>query len=167
MAAAIHSMDSTRLLRAVDEAAGAQQCRPDVLLEVNISGDAAKHGFSPDAMPAVVETLDRYENLHLCGLMTMASATGGRARAARDFEALRHLRDTLQPQCPAHVTLDELSMGMSRDFDLAIEQGSDVGPGWLGPFRGLPHLKKVSGTFFGRTPRALGGGTLTAAHYIY
>ena len=120
----IHSLDSERLLAAVNDAAAETRLR--ALLEINVSGDASKHGWQPADMLAVIEGLSAYPNVEIVGLMTMASLSGGVEQARRDFATLRELRDQLQPSCPPHCRLTELSMGMSRDFAAAVEEGATM-----------------------------------------
>lgn len=122
----IQSVDSLRLAETIDREAAEQNCKVRVLLEVNISGEQAKHGFSPGQMDHVVDRLPEYRCLQVCGLMCMAALQGGLDAARRDFAALRKLRDRLQRVCPEHVRLDELSMGMSSDFEVAIEEGATM-----------------------------------------
>jgi pyridoxal phosphate enzyme (YggS family) len=118
-----HSIDSPRLLAAIDE----ESSRPiPVLLEVNISGESAKHGFTPDSIEPFLAELAVYKNVVVRGLMCMAGLEGGPDDARREFAALRQLRDRLQPCCPPCVTLDELSMGMSGDYEIAIEEGATL-----------------------------------------
>jgi len=122
----IHSLDSERLLKAVD-AAAATLGRPAFgLLEVNISGDETKHGWSPDELPRMLDELESFRHLRITGLMAMASLQGGIDQAEREFAAVRELRDALRNRCPPNVNLDELSMGMSRDFEAAIRQGATL-----------------------------------------
>lgn len=118
-----HSIDSQRLLAAIDE----ESSRPlPVLLEVNISGESAKHGFTPELIEPFLAELAGYRNVAVRGLMCMAGLEGGPDDARREFAALRQLRDRLRPNCPADVTLDELSMGMSGDYEIAIEEGATL-----------------------------------------
>ena len=124
LTALIHSLDSERLLAAVNAAASETSIRG--LLEVNISGDASKHGWQPADMRAVIEGLTAYPQVEIIGLMTMASLAGDAAQARRDFAGLRELRDQLQPSCPPDCRLSELSMGMSRDYVEAIEEGATM-----------------------------------------
>ncbi len=123
LVAAIHSVDSPRLLTALDE-----ECsRPlPVLLEVNVSGESAKHGFAPETIEPLLAELAGYRNVAVRGLMCMAGLEGGLDAARREFAALRQLRDRLRPNCPPGVALDELSMGMSGDFEVAIEEGATI-----------------------------------------
>lgn len=124
LTALIHSLDSERLLAAVNSAA--TETRPRALLEVNVSDDASKHGWRPAEMLDVIRGLTAYPNAKIVGLMTMASRSGDAEQARRDFATLRELRDRLQPSCPPHCRLAELSMGMSRDFAEAVEEGATV-----------------------------------------
>jgi hypothetical protein len=119
----IHSVDSARLLAAVEE-----ECsRPlPVLLEVNISGEAAKHGLAAESIEPVLAAAVGCRNVAVRGLMCMAGLEGGADAARRDFAALRELRNRLRPRCPAGVTLEELSMGMSGDYEIAIEEGATI-----------------------------------------
>ncbi|RCS54351.1 YggS family pyridoxal phosphate-dependent enzyme [Bremerella cremea] len=121
----LHSGDSLRLLQAAnDDWTG--DGRLQALIEVNISGDSAKHGFSPDEIEPALRQIAALNRLQIVGLMGMASLDGGRDQAQKDFAALRQLRDKLRDNCPDEISLDELSMGMSHDFDLAIREGATM-----------------------------------------
>lgn len=122
----VHSGDSQRLLAAIDEAAAALDRRMPVLLEVNISGDAEKHGFAADELERLLPGLAKRANIEIAGLMTMAAREGGDQRARRDFAQLRELRERLLRGCPPEISLHELSMGMSRDFETAVEEGATI-----------------------------------------
>lgn len=122
----IHSADSLRLLETLNELAVESARHVPVLLEVNISGDDTKGGFVPHEMASLLPRISELPHLEVCGLMTIASRTGGREQARRDFAKLRELRDDLRPECSPDVTLEELSMGMSDDFDIAIEEGATI-----------------------------------------
>jgi pyridoxal phosphate enzyme (YggS family) len=122
----IHSADSIRLIGAIDHAAEALGRRLPILLEVNISGDKAKYGFQAEEMPARVEEIGIFGKVEVRGLMTMAGREGDLAAARRDFAGLRDLRDRLCRSLPNRMSLDELSMGMSGDFEVAIEEGATI-----------------------------------------
>jgi pyridoxal phosphate enzyme (YggS family) len=122
----IHSADSMRLIRAIDHAAEALGRRLPILLEVNISGDKSKYGFQADEMPARVEEIGEFGNVEVRGLMTMAGREGDLGAARRDFAGLRDLRDRLSRSSPKRMSLDDLSMGMSGDFEVAIEEGATI-----------------------------------------
>jgi hypothetical protein len=122
----IHSVDSLRLLKAVDDEAAQLERRCSVLLEVNVSGDVEKHGLKPDEVAPLLERMADYPHVELRGLMTMASRTGGAAVARRNFAELRELRDRLRASVPEGASLVELSMGMSGDFEEAIREGATI-----------------------------------------
>jgi len=122
----IQSVDSLDLAVALDRHADEAGRRVPVLLEVNVSGEPAKHGFAPDEVASHLPSLARLTHLDIRGLMCMASLEGGLDAARRDFAALRDLRDRLQGDCPETIRLDELSMGMSGDFEVAIEEGATM-----------------------------------------
>ena len=122
----IHSVDSLRLIDAIEDSAAALEMQVTILLEVNISGDPSKHGWAPDALLREWETWRDHPHLTVSGLMAMASAVGGRPQAAREFEQLRQLRDQLARNAPPRVSLTELSMGLSGDYDLAIAAGATL-----------------------------------------
>ena len=126
LAAMIHSVDSPRLLAAIDAECGGTGEFSGVLLEVNTSGETAKHGLQPGEVEPLLTELPRYRHVAVRGLMCMASLEGGPDAARRDFAALRQLRDRLRGCCPPGVALDELSMGMSGDFETAIEEGATI-----------------------------------------
>lgn len=126
----IHSVDSLRLLSEINDAANVLNKQQNVLLEINTSGEAAKHGLRADELRSVLEQLseypNEYPNIEVCGLMTMAARQGGAAVAAQNFASLRELRDRVRADCPAEITLHELSMGMSQDFEAAIREGATL-----------------------------------------
>jgi hypothetical protein len=122
----IHSVDSQRLAAAIHAQASQQGRRAAVLIEVNVSGDAAKHGVEPEGAAALVATVGSMTGIELLGLMTVASLTGGPDRARRDFARLRELRDELRRDAPGGAALVELSMGMSGDFEQAIAEGATI-----------------------------------------
>jgi pyridoxal phosphate enzyme (YggS family) len=122
----IHSCDSLRIAAALNQAA-AQSAKPiDVLLEVNISGDPAKGGFAAEEVAPGLDQLAGLSQLRIRGLMAMAGTPDDAAAARSDFRRLRELRDRLRTNCPPNVLLDELSMGMSGDYEVAIEEGATI-----------------------------------------
>jgi PLP dependent protein len=125
----IHSVDSERLLAAIHEAhaaAGDNQPPTSVLLEVNTSGETAKQGLGLDDVEPLLAAAPNYPHVAIRGLMTMAALEGGPTVAAQNFASLRELRDRLKPNAPSCATLDELSMGMSGDFEIAIREGATI-----------------------------------------
>jgi pyridoxal phosphate enzyme (YggS family) len=119
-----HSIDSTALAQAMDRIAGETNKPVEGLLEINVSGEATKYGFTPDELRAEFAALSKLPHLRLRGLMTMAPYSDHPEDARPVFRALRELRDELQSahDCP----LPELSMGMSGDFVPAIEEGATL-----------------------------------------
>jgi uncharacterized pyridoxal phosphate-containing UPF0001 family protein len=96
------------------------------LIEVNISGDVSKHGFAPADVAGAIATMHDAPGVEVRGLMAMASRVGGLDQARRDFAALRQLRNALRQRFPVGISLAELSMGMSDDFEVAIEEGATI-----------------------------------------
>lgn len=122
----IHSVDSERLLAAIDSEAESLLAPIRVLLEVNTSGESAKQGLSLAELEPLLAAADRFPHVAICGLMTMAALEGSPEVLARNFATLRELRVQLQPRVPASVQLNELSMGMSGDFEIAIREGATI-----------------------------------------
>jgi pyridoxal phosphate enzyme (YggS family) len=122
----IHSIDSERLLTAVEEVAGKRQRRVPVLLEVNVSGEASKHGFTPEEVLRLAPRLAGLRSAQVRGLMTMAPLEEDPERCRPVFAGLRQARDRLRRELGETHTLSDLSMGMSNDFELAIEEGATL-----------------------------------------
>lgn len=122
----IHSLDSVKLGETLDRLVQEMGLAPyPVLIEVNTSGEEAKHGVAPEeALPTLVQLIESCLGLDIQGLMTVGPLSDDRSHTARAFESLRLLRDVMSKE--TGLPLKELSMGMSGDFDLAIEQGSTV-----------------------------------------
>lgn len=122
----LHAGDSWRLVEAASQTMQQVGRALDVLLEVNVSGDATKTGFVPDEVEPLFPQIVRLPQLRVCGLMAMASWGGTLDEARRDFVRLRTLRDRLAAVCPPQVSLAQLSMGMSGDFEVAVEEGATL-----------------------------------------
>jgi len=115
----IHSVDSEKLLRALDEYAAVPL---PVLIQVNVSGEGSKEGCAPDEAAALIEAANQCSKVEVHGLMTIPPFTPDPEKARIHFSNLRKLRDRLQQE--TGTPLPELSMGMSHDFEVAIEEGS-------------------------------------------
>ncbi len=122
----LHAGDSQRLLEAVDQQSQEADRPSDVLLEVNISGDATKHGFAPHELEPSLPQLALLRQVRIHGLMAMSGLEGTADEARADFARLRQLRDRLLRVCPPEIVLQELSMGMSGDFEAAIAEGATL-----------------------------------------
>lgn len=121
----IHSVDSLRLLSHIERKAAEHGVIQPVLLQVNISGEQAKHGLEPDALPEVLVEAAHMDSVEVRGLMTMAPL--GRAEDVRwVFRGLREVRDSLRATLPDGVELEHLSMGMTGDFRVAVEEGATI-----------------------------------------
>jgi PLP dependent protein len=119
---AIHAVDSLRLAACIDELAADLGLFPKVYLQVNLAGEASKGGFDPAHLRSAMETLLRLPRVEILGLMTIPPA-GPDAESARPwFVRLRELRDALEREFG--VGLPGLSMGMSGDYEVAIEEGA-------------------------------------------
>ncbi|HVU88250.1 MAG TPA: YggS family pyridoxal phosphate-dependent enzyme [Pirellulales bacterium] len=123
----LHSCDSLRLAESIEHTAAEQkiECVP-VLVEVNISADPAKHGFAAGEMAASLHRFGEFQRVQVRGLMAMAGRADDAVAARDDFRRLRQLRDDLRAAAPVNVSLDELSMGMSGDYEVAIEEGATI-----------------------------------------
>ena len=140
--ALIHSVDSLRLAERLAEEAVTWDRLPachaahqttgwkplplPILCEVNVSGEASKDGFDPADLRASWDQLVALPGLEVRGLMTMAPLSDDPAAARPVFARLRHLRDELQLRSPDSVKLPDLSMGMSGDFEIAIQEGATL-----------------------------------------
>ncbi len=123
----IHSVDSLRLLEAINEFATRNDAVTRVLLEVNVSGESAKHGFQEAEIQQVFDTAEQCEHVQVQGLMGMGSWGGSQDDARREFSALRQLRDRFRDRVRSErIRLDELSMGMTGDFEVAISEGATL-----------------------------------------
>lgn len=124
--ALIHSVDSLRLLERISEVAAELSLRPRVLLEVNVAGEASKDGLPVAELTSQWEAFQAVPQVDIVGLMTMAPLSDDPEAARPVFRELRQLRDALAARAAPHVKLTELSMGMSGDFIVAIEEGATL-----------------------------------------
>lgn len=122
----IHSVDSLRLLRAIDAASSDLKRVTHCLLEVNISGESGKQGFQPVELESVLQAARDCPAVNIRGLMGMASLAGHPAVNQAEFARLRTIRDELIGDATGNVSLTELSMGMSGDFEAAIAEGATM-----------------------------------------
>ena len=122
----IHSIDSVELATALQHQALQRRTTVDVLIQVNVSGEATKFGCRPQDIPALAEMLSRSEMVSLSGLMTIAPFADDPEAARPYFRRLRELRDELTANLRFPLDRLKLSMGMSGDFEVAIEEGTDI-----------------------------------------
>jgi pyridoxal phosphate enzyme (YggS family) len=119
-----HSVDSIELAREMNRIAEEEGLHPRILLEVNVAGEGSKIGFAPDSLRAEMETLLGLPRLSIEGLMTIPPLAPEAETSRKYFSVLRDLRDQLAAQFQAG--LPQLSMGMSGDFAVAIEEGATL-----------------------------------------
>ncbi len=117
-----HSIDSLALAADVERIAAEEGLRPRVLIEVNVAGEGSKFGFAPETLRKEMEVLLELNRLSIEGLMTIPPFGAEAEDSRRHFVFLRELRDELQRDF--HVALPELSMGMSNDYEVAVEEGA-------------------------------------------
>lgn len=122
--AMIHSVDSLRLLELIDHEAGVSGVSLPICLEVNVSGERSKFGLQPDILPDVLKAGTKLMNVDIVGLMTMPPFTEDPEGARPFLRKLKELRDQLRAS--QGFDLPELSMGMSNDFEVAIEEGATM-----------------------------------------
>ncbi|HXY35088.1 MAG TPA: YggS family pyridoxal phosphate-dependent enzyme [Planctomycetaceae bacterium] len=137
VAAWLHSVDSLALATRIDGIATELGLRSRLLLEVNVSGEASKNGFTPAQLQANWAALCGLSHLEIGGLMTMAPFSEKPEESRPTFRGLRQLRDHLAAS-PGARQLAELSMGMSGDFETAVEEGATMIRVGTILFEGLP-----------------------------
>lgn len=120
------ALDNLRAAEALDRRLQHEGRSLDVMVQVNTSDEASKYGLSPDAVPDFVRQLPAFTALRVKGLMTLALFTDDAARVRPCFVRLRELRDQVREDAPAGIAMDALSMGMSGDYETAIEEGATV-----------------------------------------
>jgi pyridoxal phosphate enzyme (YggS family) len=120
----IHSVDSLALAEGVNRIAEEEGLHPRVLLEVNVAGEGSKFGFASDTLRVEMEALLALSRLSILGLMCIPPIAEEAEASRRFFVQLRELRDRLQTEF--HVDLAQLSMGMTQDFPIAVEEGATL-----------------------------------------
>lgn len=120
----IHGVDTIEIARDIDRIAADLGLFPRILLEVNVSGEGSKHGFAPESLERGLEELLSLPRVQVEGLMTMAPLAPEAEASRPCFAALRALRDRLARQ--AGIPIPTLSMGMSGDYEVAVEEGATL-----------------------------------------
>src|SRR5437867_2484248 len=120
----IHSVDSLALAEDINRIAQEEGLHPRVLLEVNVGGEGSKFGFAPEKLRAELESLLALPRLSILGLMCIPPIAEEAEASRKYFVQLRELRDRLQTEF--HVDLAQLSMGMTQDFAIAVEEGATL-----------------------------------------
>ena len=139
---AIHSVDDSALVAKLEEAATAASRRLELLVQVDLTGEPTKRGVLPEHLAAVLAAARGSSAIRLTGLMLLPPAVADPEASRPHFAALRRLRDDLVAHGQDASTLAQLSMGMSHDFEVAIEEGATmvrVGTAIFGPRDPIPH----------------------------
>ncbi|WP_210363745.1 YggS family pyridoxal phosphate-dependent enzyme [Bacillus sp. REN3] len=119
----IHSLDRLSLAKEINKRAATKVA---CLVQVNASGEESKHGLKPEAVPDFIEQLKEYPNIMVAGLMTMAPNTENEQIVRDCFRTLRKLQDRIKGMGLDYAPCTELSMGMSNDYQIAVEEGSTM-----------------------------------------
>lgn len=122
----LHSVESLEQARGIDSIAEKFGIQQDILLEINIAGEETKGGFPCRDMPEAIEQIDKLSHVSIRGLMTLPPFSENPEGARPYFSELRQLRDSLAQTSLRHGGVKELSMGMSHDYHVAIEEGATM-----------------------------------------
>ncbi|WP_054957541.1 YggS family pyridoxal phosphate-dependent enzyme [Paenibacillus dakarensis] len=120
----IHSLDRLSLAKELDKKAAALNVNVSAFMQVNISGESTKYGLQPEQAASFLEEMNRFKHVNVIGLMTMAPFETSAEDTRPVFRGLRQLRDDLNQLAFTPEPITELSMGMSNDFEVAIEEGA-------------------------------------------
>jgi len=131
----IHSVDSVRLAEAIEKEADKKDCIVPILIEVNVAEEESKFGFKVDEVPSAVETIATFPHVRIKGLMTIAPFVENPEENRSIFARLQKLSVDIRSKNIDNVSVDILSMGMTNDYQVAIEEGATmvrVGTGIFG-----------------------------------
>jgi len=131
----IHSVDSEHLAEAIEAESEKRGVISEILLEINIAGEASKHGIRPDELEAMVRRLARFPHIKMRGLMTVAPYTETAEENRHYFQIMKQLMVDINSKNIDNVYMDILSMGMTGDYEIAVEEGATlvrVGTGIFG-----------------------------------
>jgi hypothetical protein len=122
----VHSIDSAALLRKVDDSAAAAGRQTELLLQVDLAGEATKHGAHTDELMDIIDAARQAKMARMVGLMLLPPAVDTPEQARPYFHNLREVRDDLLARGVESSLLQQLSMGMSHDFEVAVEEGATL-----------------------------------------
>lgn len=120
------ALDSLKVAEELDKRLQSEGRAIDVYVQVNSSGEASKFGLAPEDVRAFVSQLPNYSSLRIKGLMTLAIFSTDHDRVRQCFIKMREIQNMLRQEAPIGLSFDELSMGMSGDYELAVEEGATV-----------------------------------------
>jgi pyridoxal phosphate enzyme (YggS family) len=119
----VHSVDSLPLAEEIQKRAEERRLKTDILIEVNLSGEKSKFGVPTEKAAGLVKDISRLKNINVKGVMTIPPFSESREDSRKYFRMLRSLRDDIQKE---GIEMKELSMGMSNDFEVAVEEGATM-----------------------------------------
>lgn len=119
-----HALDSRRLARELQKRCEQEDRRLECFVQVNVSGEASKFGLDPEDLDGFLRDIVPYDRLDVAGLMTIAEPVDDPEDVRPQFRLLRSLLETPREGLPDHIRLHRLSMGMSGDFEIAVEEGA-------------------------------------------
>jgi pyridoxal phosphate enzyme (YggS family) len=122
----IHSVDSVKMARGLNKFAGKARKIQEILLQVNVAEEASKSGVSVRQAVSLLREISYFENISVRGLMTMPPFFNAPEKVRPFFRALRTLRDRIRDEAIANIRMEELSMGMTGDFEVAIQEGATM-----------------------------------------
>ena len=120
------ALDSLKVAKKLQERLALEDRYMTVLIQVNTSNEDSKYGLHPTEVAQFIEQIKTFDRLQVKGLMTLALLSNNTEKVRDCFILLRQLRDKLTENLPSHMSMDELSMGMSGDFEIAIEEGATI-----------------------------------------
>jgi pyridoxal phosphate enzyme (YggS family) len=132
----IQSIDSIHLLEKLDKSGHERGVSSKVLLQINTSGEESKFGFEPDEVSATCEIAEKLAMIEIQGLMTIGPFTDDTTEIVKSFSRLRKISEDIENYRSDKLRMDYLSMGMTGDFEIAIEEGSNlvrIGTAIFGP----------------------------------
>jgi len=122
----IHSVDSLQLAKEIDAQASKLSKIIDILIQVNVSGEESKFGISPDEVHEFIKIISRFRNISLRGMMTIAPYAKNPEDVRPVFKKLNNIYIDIKRESIDNINMDYLSMGMSNDFEIAIEEGASI-----------------------------------------
>jgi pyridoxal phosphate enzyme (YggS family) len=122
----IHSVDSIKLAKEIDKRSVQFKKTIDILIEVNISGEETKYGYNPEKVEAFLKEISEFSGIRVRGLMTIAPISKNKEEVRPYFRRLRELSERIRDKNIKNIKMDYLSMGMTDDFEIAIEEGANM-----------------------------------------
>ncbi len=124
----IHSVDTVKLLNTIDKEATKLNIQTKVLLQVHVAEEETKHGFEPNVLLSLAKSMAfaNYQSIEFFGLMTMSTLSATSEQVRSEFNQTRELMSAIKPHMPKPDIFTELSMGMSGDYGIALEEGSTL-----------------------------------------